>query len=371
IPRRYLRTSIPVKAEKMHHGHGDEGSVIQLEKKGSILLHDGGYRERLPNGKYRADLYHNRLVFREGLRDVTRSAYDALHDEGYYRRVDTEKLHFQSFGILDYLRTRTHVRPLGLTWDRSITWLKSEDAYVIVDWVDGAGGKDITIGNLWHSQTADSAGNRAFEARVDTINRGQNDANPWRNDPAHSLLIEFLGEKGSVMAEQIRRNHGDACMVSQCVSRSFGQDGREILVTLLTAHERSIPPEEIAGRLRIERQQEDKSGLSLVYEGKQTIRLAYKLDLDRNLIHYVDDRSPMYNWETGKMEHGTIISDADFCFVRESGDRLDYGMVNGCRIHHRGVPIFSTPQYTANDYLVQIFSRIDHKWKAWEGTAER
>ncbi|MFO7637380.1 MAG: hypothetical protein R6W96_08725 [Clostridia bacterium] len=90
IPRRYLRTSIPVKAEKMHHGHGDEGSVIQLEKKGSILLHDGGYRERLPNGKYRADLYHNRLVFREGLRDVTRSAYDALHDEGYYRRVDTD-----------------------------------------------------------------------------------------------------------------------------------------------------------------------------------------------------------------------------------------------------------------------------------------
>ena len=56
IPRQYLRTSIPVKAEKMHHGHGDENSIAHLEIDGNILLHESGYREKLPNGKYRADL---------------------------------------------------------------------------------------------------------------------------------------------------------------------------------------------------------------------------------------------------------------------------------------------------------------------------
>ncbi|MFV1981230.1 MAG: hypothetical protein ACC655_08770, partial [Rhodothermia bacterium] len=41
--REYLRTTIPVEEEKMHHGHSDENSIVMLMRNNSILLHDSGY----------------------------------------------------------------------------------------------------------------------------------------------------------------------------------------------------------------------------------------------------------------------------------------------------------------------------------------
>lgn len=64
--KEHLRNTLMVTAEKMHHGHADENSIIVLIKNGAFLLHDGSYREALPNGAYRADIYHNRLIVRKG-----------------------------------------------------------------------------------------------------------------------------------------------------------------------------------------------------------------------------------------------------------------------------------------------------------------
>ncbi|MCD6286550.1 MAG: hypothetical protein J7M39_11625, partial [Anaerolineae bacterium] len=68
IPRRYLRTTLAVSAEKMHHGHADENAIVMLVDQGAALLHDGGYRENVPNGRYRADIYHNRVIWRPGIK---------------------------------------------------------------------------------------------------------------------------------------------------------------------------------------------------------------------------------------------------------------------------------------------------------------
>lgn len=70
--REFLRNTISVEEEKMHHGHSDENSVVMLADEGSLLLHDGGYRDSLPSGPYggyRADYFHNRLVVRKDKRD--------------------------------------------------------------------------------------------------------------------------------------------------------------------------------------------------------------------------------------------------------------------------------------------------------------
>jgi hypothetical protein len=64
--------SINVETEKNHHGHADENAICLLMKDSSVLLSDGGYRETAstgPDGEYRADTYHNKLVVRSGLAD--------------------------------------------------------------------------------------------------------------------------------------------------------------------------------------------------------------------------------------------------------------------------------------------------------------
>jgi hypothetical protein len=45
--RENLINSIPVHAEKPHHGHADEQSIAALCANGAVFLRDGGYRDKL------------------------------------------------------------------------------------------------------------------------------------------------------------------------------------------------------------------------------------------------------------------------------------------------------------------------------------
>ena len=72
LGRDYLRQTISVEEEKMHHGHADENSIALLMSGGSVLLHDGGYRPDLPSGPWgawRADYFHNRVIARRNKRE--------------------------------------------------------------------------------------------------------------------------------------------------------------------------------------------------------------------------------------------------------------------------------------------------------------
>ncbi|MCK5757459.1 MAG: hypothetical protein KAH14_00080 [Clostridiales bacterium] len=366
IPRQYLRTSIPVKAEKMHHGHGDENSITHIEKDGNILLHESGYREKLPNGKYRADLYHNKLVFREGLKDLSDGIFNVLHDDGYYKHVDTEKIHFQSFDKVDYLRTRNHYLPLELTWDRCVTWLKEDDVYIIVDWFEAGKDKDITTGNVWHTQNAVKISDNAYDTYVDTIYRGQRDKTPFENKKDLSLLVEFISGSQKTAAEAIRRNHGEATMVSECKSVSYKAGDRELFITVLTPHSRKVDADSLTGKLKIESVFNDKDAISIVYDDR--INLTYKLNLKYGIHPYEDDRAPAYDWDTGKIEYGKIATDADFAFVNDKTG--EYGMFNSCGIFYNGKSLFKTPRFSTRDFMVEKFKEIDHKWRCWSGTAE-
>ncbi|MEM4169883.1 MAG: hypothetical protein QXY99_07345 [Thermoproteota archaeon] len=93
--KEHLRNTLVVTSEKMHHGHADENSIITLLKNGAFLLHDGGYREALPNGAYRADVYHNRVVVRHG-RPSGQRLFEFLHDKGVYQPVRTRRVHLKN-----------------------------------------------------------------------------------------------------------------------------------------------------------------------------------------------------------------------------------------------------------------------------------
>jgi len=106
--REYLRNTLTVNEEKMHHGHADENSIAFLMKNKSVLLHDGGYRDYQPSGPfgaYRADYFHNRVVVRKNKfehqpasrqagQNSQKSLLDYIHNSGAYRQVTTKKIDF-------------------------------------------------------------------------------------------------------------------------------------------------------------------------------------------------------------------------------------------------------------------------------------
>jgi hypothetical protein len=368
IPRQYLRTSIPVKAEKMHHGHGDENSIAHLEIESNVLLHESGYREKLPNGKYRADLYHNKLVFREGIKDFSQGNFNALHDDGYYKHVKTEKIHFQTYDKMDYLRTRNHYEPLGLLWDRMVTRIKDSDVFIVVDWVEAGRDTELTAGNVWHTENAEKISDNAFETYVDFIKRGQNDKDPFVNNREMSLLIEFLTGNTIVAKDDVMRNHGDASMVSECMTASLKKGERRIFVTVLTPHKREENAAGLTGKVELMNISDEAGHLCIRHNGRTETILTYKLDLTNGIHHYIEDRAPAYDWESGKLNYGNIITDADFSYLAINGSTIDYGMLNGCRMYYGDKEIFSTPRYTTRDFMVEKFKEIDHKWRSWSGT---
>ena len=150
--RDYLRDSIPVEEEKMTHGHADENSISMLMSGGSLLLHDGGYRDYMPSGPfgaYRQDYFHNRLCVRPEKiwmgqkaneeRYSQRGAIPAqgllefIRNAGSYRPVRTQKVDFLVQPEYDYARTRLYDDGWGYEADRVVVYVKDPEMFVVFD----------------------------------------------------------------------------------------------------------------------------------------------------------------------------------------------------------------------------------------------
>ena len=230
--RNYLRSTISVKAEKAHHGHSDENSISLLVRDRNVLLYEGGYREQTPNGKYRNDIYHNRLVFREGERP-SGSVYDFLHDKGHYKKAVTEKIHMQKFGPLDYSRTRLYDVGRKITWDRNITYTKEDGVFIVVDWTKAEAAQSVTTANLWHTGIVLEQGDGIFDTCVPHIYRGPGDKKPYQNRSEWALAIEFPGSSRMIGQEAIKRCYGDAVMLYEVESGTVEQGAMRAYVTIL------------------------------------------------------------------------------------------------------------------------------------------
>jgi hypothetical protein len=155
LQRDYLRQTLPVEEEKMHHGHADENSICLLMSGGSVLLHDGGYRDDLPSGKwgaYRADYFHNRVVARkEQARDGPGSVRVHTQLGCLPEGADLQ----DRFSELQ--RRRCQPNPvvdadLGYEWDRIITYVKAGDFFIVVDGIRVRTPGYYTFANLWHTR---------------------------------------------------------------------------------------------------------------------------------------------------------------------------------------------------------------------------
>jgi len=361
--RDYLRDTIPVEEEKMTHGHADENSLVLLMSGGSVLLHDGGYRDYMPSGPfgaYRQDYFHNRLCVRPekiwlgqrkgearySIRDEVPSqgVLDFFRNAGSYRRVRTQKVDFLTFEDFDYSRTRLRDDDWGYEWDRAVVYIKNPEMFIVFDVLKARREEWFTMANLWHTQKIVAYGDHWYQTAYETI---QDKALPTDR----RLLILFpLTHNRLEGVVPIRRHSQDEFMIHQVEARHFELGQTAGFITVLIPHPKESPYLEWPGRVRTLPCIPEFAGLGLEVEaGGRKLVIGIKTDLRRDIAR--DWRRPRYLYEAGKVGWGEFETDGDLLVASlsatgegASGYHLKYTVVNLTKaLFRRSVLIAAKP----------------------------
>jgi len=353
--RDYLRDGIPVEEEKMTHGHSDENSIVLLMSRGSVLLHDGGYRDYMPSGPYgafRQDYFHNRLCvraekiwmgqkqgeYRYGLQDRPeipgQSVLDFLRNAGSYRAVRTQKIDFLSFDDFDYSRTRVVDDKMGYQWDRTLVYLKQPELFVVFDVLKGLKEEYFTGANLWHTRQILAQGDHWYDTCYDSLARVPL---PTENQ----LLIYFPKTHYRLeQVEQAKRYYQDEWVISQTTAQYFELGQHVGFVTVLIPHPADSDATHWVEKIRyVPSSDLLEKGMSVeIQTGKGLVHCGIKSDLRMDMIR--DYRRPKYTYESGKIQFGEFESNGDFFFLNQSGNQLQYTVVNVSKAVYQGKELF-------------------------------
>ncbi len=363
--RNYLRNTLTVEEEKMHHGQADENDIALLMSNGSVLLHSSGYRSGLPSGpfgQFRADYYQNKLVVRKNMRDANQSVPDFLHNSGAYRPVTTQKIEFATFDALEMSRTRLQDAQMGYAWDRIITYLKEDNAFIVVDAVQSKEADFYTYTNLWHTRNIVKEGPQYFVTSIDSI---RNEALPQGTH----LLVQFLETYAKTEGHYAERRHfQDERAIYQTQSSHYKAGDYEVFVTLLQPIDANEDPDSYLSKYTLIKPDTYPQGLGISIERPDnTATLCLKVDLDAELAR--ENIRPRYTWEDGKMTCGAFETDAHFFYARESTDNVYYTATQFLNIYHNGQPIMQALPNTHGLQPDGSPPKIGYtKWRAWEDT---
>jgi hypothetical protein len=338
--RDYLRDTIPVEEEKMTHGHADENSLVLLMSGGSVLLHDGGYRDFMPSGPYgayRQDYFHNRLCVRpekifwgqkEGesrysVRDAVpgQPVLEFMRNAGSYRPVRTRKVDFLTFDDFDYSRTRLIDDNWGYQADRVVVYVKDPECYVVFDIFRALREDYFTLGAFWHTRKIFAQGEHWFDTGYDRI---QTAVLP----ETKRLLILFPSTDVRMEGvEAEKRHYQDEWLVHQSWAQHFELGETCALVTVLVPHAAGEDPKAWLDRVTALPPEPGRgSAAVLIKAGDKEIIVGAKNDLRMDMSR--DYRRPRYAYEAGRIKVGPVETDGDFVFAASRGDRLDWTIVN-------------------------------------------
>lgn len=344
IFRDYLRDTIPVEEEKMTHGHADENGIPLLMKSGSILLHDGGYRDYMPSGPfgaYRQDYFHNRLCvrpekiwmgqkqgeYRYQMRDAVpgQSLLDFLRNAGSYRQVRTQKVDFIALPEFDYSRTRVIDEKLGYEWDRIITYVKAPELFVVFDIFKARAEEFFTAANLWHTRKIVAQGAHWYDVVYDSLGK--------LALPTDQHLLIFFPETHYRLegVEREKRYYQDELVIYQMTGQHF-ELGQQIgFVTVLIPHPADEAPQKWLDKIKPITTEPELSGLAIeIVDGTQQIIIGAKRDLRMDMVR--DWRRPKYTYESGRIQYGDWETNGDFLFAMKEGKKLNYTAVNLTKI---------------------------------------
>ncbi|MGA2585891.1 MAG: hypothetical protein ABSF88_02525 [Candidatus Aminicenantales bacterium] len=344
--RDYLRDTIPVEEEKMTHGHADENSIPLLMSGGSVLLHDGGYRDYMPSGpygNYRQDYFHNRLCIRPEKIWMGQKAdewryslhenvpgqgiLDFLRDAGSYRKIRTQKVDFLSLPDIDYSRSRLIDDNWGYTWDRIVAYVKEADIFVVFDVFKSLKEEYFTLANLWHTRKIIRQGDHWYETVYDAIaGYGGTPGTPLPQNKR--LLIVFPSTHFKIEGvEAQKRHYQDELTIHQTTGQHFELRETVGFVTVLIPHAASADPQAIASKVKLLSADPARAGQGVQIEiSGKTYFIGAKNDLRQDMSR--DNKRPKYTYDAGKIRYGDFETNGDFLFASLDGSKLGYTIVN-------------------------------------------
>ncbi len=357
IFRDYLRDTIPIEEEKATHGHSDENSIALLMAGGSVLLHDGGYRNYMPSGPFgafRADYFHNRLCVRQekifmgqkkgGFRYSTKNhapvpsqdVLNFLHNSGAHRKVRTEKYDFLTLPDFDYSRTRLMDPELGYQWDRVIAYVKSPQLFVVFDILKASTSEYFTGVNLWHTRKILAQGPHWYDTVYDSL---RNVKMPMKTH----LLVYFPKTHFRMEGvEEERRYWQNEKAIYQVGSQHFELGQNMAFVTVLLPHPAKEDPRNWVKKIAYVESQPFGRGLCVrIKDGEKTIWVGVKRDL--RLEMFRDWRRPKYTYDSGKIRYGKFETNGDFFFATKEKNRLSYTAVNLTKAIYGDQVLFAQP----------------------------
>ena len=364
LGRHYLRNTISVEEEKMHHGHADENSIVLLMDSSSVLLHDAGYRNDLPSGAYgawRQDYFHNRLVVRNEKRDQRQKVLAFVQNSGAYHAVRTQKIDFVSLRDADMSRTRVTDETRGYVWDRIVAYARESGVFVVVDGVKATRPDYFTFTNFWHAGTVLDSNRHAFTIAVDSI--GETPVAGKR-----ALKVLFLENTAKTEGyEPISRHRRTEQALYQTISSQYKTGDMEVFVTAL------IPVDRVARGGRIPRVSLVPTSRPMqavavrIDAGEERLTLGIKLDLESEIAR--ENIRPRYQYDLGRTTYGGAETDAHFFTLREANGDVWVSAVNVLKFAYAGTTMMTALPNTHGLQLDGSKPRVGYsKWRVWEGT---
>ncbi len=342
--RDYQNAQLAAYEEKPHHGHADENSFAMLMQDGTVLLADGGYRAAYARG-WRADVFHNRIVARTGF-PPEGDVFGYLMADPTYHEVQTEKIHFGTFGSLDYARTRLVDDERGYTGDRITLFAPENGLTIVVDslLIDRAGSK--VFSNTWHPDHILAKGDNWVVSHPDRIPIR---SEYWPNPHTRDLVIEFVSNRDKVAQTRVidrRFNPSEAFL--QYLNNYFFKGQRLTFVTVLRPIAAgSFVPALLNDVKLLTDEHDDGRTLGLRFMlGGEPVTVALKLDQTIGLTNLRG--RPMFDAATGAVSYGALRTDADFAFVRERRDGTrEYAFQYATALTFAGKTLFQQPVWDA------------------------
>jgi hypothetical protein len=361
--RDYLRNTITVEQEKMTHGHADENSIVLLMNKGSVLLHDAGYRDSLPSGKYgafRADYFHNRVVVRKDKRDTYQDVLAFVQNYGAYRPVETRRIDFLTLKDVDMSCTRVIDNTLGYQWDRSITYVRDPGYFVVIDGIKALHDDYFTYTNFWHAQTIRARGEHFFDVATDSVPG-------YKFSPNQSLLIYFPGSDGKVEGSSpIRRHWQMEQALYQSVASSYLAGDYETFITILYPHDRGADPKTLIPSFKVLETSAPGKAVALEITNRGTKQIIFvRLDREMELSHR--DIRPRYLYDLGKVSFASFETDAPFMYAAVNSSTVRYSAAEVLKVKYKDRMLLEA---LPNTHGLQPDGSPDRvaitKWRYWE-----
>ncbi len=338
VARDFLRSTLAVSAEKMHHGHADEGSFVMLVHNETLLLHESGYRENPPDGIYRSVMYHNRVVWQAGKPPAEMPLLEFYRQDGRYQPVRTERLYQTHLGDAQISRVRIMDHDQGVQWDRSVVFLPSLPCWIVIDGVLALRGKARTLSALWWTTDVLAQGADWFDTHIGGVMG-------WANPKKSALWVGMPtppASPGRVESLPFRRHFQEEIALARTWYGDHRRGSYVNFVSVLWPHDYGEDVSERAGAVEVLATQPVGRGLGvrLSWDGEE--RLITTLN-DLSVGIGNEDVRPTYRAAMGRAACGGLASDAAFAYRRRSSKGDWVGLINGTFLENEGQVLFEAP----------------------------